>query len=91
MFEDQALSRIDHIAGERNPVKVADDDVSRHLQTAMYFGGCPFAIEPVPALTGKHDIESSICESGMLDNAFVILNANTCLAVQLCSFRYQLS
>jgi hypothetical protein len=57
VFFDQLLRRLDHVAGQRNPVEVSDDERTAGLQDSPRLGGCARTIEPMPALPRRYQIE----------------------------------
>ena len=57
MLLDQTLGRRRHVAGQGNPVEMADGQMPAGFEQAPHLGRCPWPVEPVPALPGDNRIE----------------------------------
>ena len=74
---DELLRRTDHVAGERNPVKVRDDQDSIRLEYPRGLDSGLGAVEPVPALTRCDNVKCGIWKAGVLRPSHPVLHADT--------------
>src|SRR5512147_2874383 len=91
MLLDKLLGRFDHVARQRNPVEVRDDEPATWHQQTPRFQRCRRAVEPVPTLTRRDDVEAAIRQARGLGGRNHITKADAGIAVEPARFVEQRS
>ena len=86
---DQLLCGFDHVAAQGDPIEVRDHDETRRLKDPAGLPSCCRTVEPVPALSGSHDIERARLQPGSLSLRHPVLDLDAGFGIELPGLRQQ--
>ena len=85
---NEFLCRTDHVADDRNPIEVCDDQDAIRFEHSSGLESRSGAVKPMPALTRSNNVECSGRKAGGLRPSYAVLHADTGTGIEFaCSLK----
>src|SRR5260370_14777703 len=86
---DELTGRLDHGARQREPVKIPDHNAASRPEPSARLSRRARTIEPMPALTSRHQIEIRRRKPSLLGWSFKVLDAHARRSIQFSRLLHQ--